>query len=73
VLFQAIHLVAPDVEVASLDEDTPLREQAGLDEFDVAELAALLSDAVHHQIPVADYQQLSTIRAGLAYLAPQLP
>lgn len=73
VVEEVVHLVAPGIDVDALDPAASLREQAGMDDLDFGELVALLSDAVRHTIPVADYPHLATIDAAVAYLAPQLP
>jgi acyl carrier protein len=72
VLTGTIGLVAPEVEVGSLDPAVSLREQADLDSMDFLELVALLADALHADIPEDDYGQLDTIDSGVAYLAARL-
>ena len=73
ILFEAVGLVAPEVEVEKLDTTTSLREQADLDSMDFLELVALLADALHADIPEDDYPQLDTVDKAVAYLAPRLP
>jgi len=72
VLFEAISLVAPDVEPAGLVAQESLRDQADLDSMDFMELVALLSDALHADIPEADYPQLETVDSAVGYLASRL-
>jgi acyl carrier protein len=73
IVLQAIHLVAPEVDTGRLDPAAPLRDQADVDEFDLGELAALLADALHADIPAADLHHLATVDGAVAYLAPRLP
>jgi acyl carrier protein len=73
ILLQAIHLVAPEVDVGHLDPTVPLRAQADLDALDMGELAALLSDAIHANIPPSDLHHLATIDGAAVYLASRLP
>ncbi len=73
ILMGALGLVAPGVEPATLDPKRSLREQADLDPLDFGELIALLCDALHANIPEADYRHLDTIDGAVAYLAPRLP
>jgi acyl carrier protein len=73
VLLEAVGLVAPDVDVATLEPGESLRDQAGLDSIDFLELVALLADALRADIPEDDYPQLDTIASAVAYLAPRLP
>ncbi len=73
VLMGAVGLVAPDVEPETLDPTLSLRDQADLDSVDFLELVALLSDALHANIPEDDYGRLDTVEGAVAYLAPRLP
>ncbi len=72
VLFGAVGLVAPEVEVERLDPTTSLRDQADLDSMDFLELIALLADALHADIPEDDYGKLDTVDSAVAYLAERL-
>jgi acyl carrier protein len=72
VLAQVIGLVAPEVDVDSLDPTTSLREQADLDSMDFLEVVALLADALKADIPEDDYAQLDTVDTAVAYLAARL-
>lgn len=73
VLSEVVGLVAPEVDVDSLDPTTSLREQADLDSMDFLEVVALLSDALKADIPEDDYAQLDSVETAVAYLAARLP
>jgi acyl carrier protein len=73
VLAEVVGIVAPEVELDSLDPTTSLREQADLDSMDFLEVVALLSDALKADIPEDDYAQLDTVDTAVAYLADRLP
>jgi acyl carrier protein len=72
VLAEVVGLVAPEVDVDSLDPTASLREQADLDSMDFLEVVALLADALKADIPEDDYAQLDTIDTAVAYLAARL-
>lgn len=72
VLFQVLTLVNPRVQPGKLDPEGSLTEQAGLDPLDFGEVVALLSDALHAEIPKEDYPHLHTIDSAVAYLSRRM-
>lgn len=72
VLFEAIELVAPDVDAERIDSAAPLREAADLDSMDFVTLVGLLADALKADIPEDDYPRLDSVNDAIAYLAGRL-
>lgn len=61
--------IAPEVDAAALRGDRPLREQVDLDSVDWLNYLVGLHEATGVDIPEADYGQLVTLDALVAYLA----
>lgn len=68
VLFQVIHLVAPEADLDRVDPSAPLRDAVDLDSMDFATMVGLLADALHADIPEDDYSRLETVDGAVAYL-----
>lgn len=71
VLLDSVGVVAPEVDVESLDPAASLRDQADLDSIDFLELVSLLVRAVDSDIPEDD-SRLDTLDTAVAYLAAKL-
>jgi acetyltransferase len=70
----AIATIAPEIDVATLRPDQPLRDQVDLDSIDWVNVIAGLCERLSIDIPDADYGRLSTIDAIVAYIgARQTP
>jgi acyl carrier protein len=65
----ALSRIAPELELADIDPQGDLREQADLDSMDFLELVARLSDTTGVPIPEDDYARLDSLDALVAYLA----
>lgn len=66
---RALQAIAPEVDAAALRGDRPLREQVDLDSVDWLNFLVGLHEATGVEIPEADYGQLVTLDALVAYLA----
>jgi len=71
-VFAALQGIAPEVEPATLRSDRPLRDEVDLDSMDWLRFLAALHQRLGVSIPEADYQQLTSLDALLAYLAQRL-
>ena len=69
VLVAVVCEIAPDVDPGSLDDDTDLYDDLGLDSMDVLNLADGLHGRTGIEVPELDYPRLSTIGGGARYLA----
>ena len=64
--------VAPEVDVTSVQDDVPLRDQIDLDSMDWLNYIVALDEELHVGIPEADYQSLDTVDAFVAYIADRV-
>jgi len=62
--------IAPDEDLSSLDDETPLRQQLELDSMDFLDIVMELRKRYRVQIPEEDYGQLATMNSTVAYLTP---
>ena len=71
VLAAELHKIAPDVEVADIDQDADLREEFDIDSMDFLNLVTALSQHYGISIPEADYPRLSSFAGCVSYLEAQ--
>lgn len=64
----AIASVAPDVDLAGLDEDARLRQDLELDSLDFLRLVQTIDTATGVDIPERDYAKVATVKGLIAYL-----
>ncbi len=72
VLVDALGRVAPDIDVASLDVDADLREEAQLDSMDLLNIVTAIHETTGLVIPERDYPNLSTWSSFIDYLSIKL-
>ncbi|HEX9229223.1 acyl carrier protein [Arthrobacter sp. OVS8] len=65
----AIGKVAPDVELAEVDEDARLRQDLELDSLDFLRLVETIDAATGVDIPERDYPEVATVKGLIGYLA----
>ncbi|HEU5109656.1 MAG TPA: acyl carrier protein [Micromonosporaceae bacterium] len=68
-LRQALHQVAPDVDLDALQPDDDLRETLGLDSLDFLQIVELLSERSGMRIDEDDYGQLAVVAGALDFLS----
>ncbi|HEY9356574.1 MAG TPA: acyl carrier protein [Arthrobacter sp.] len=70
---QAVHAaigqVAPDVDLAVLDEQSRLRQDLELDSLDFLRLVETIDEATGVDIPERDYNAVSTVKGLIDYVA----
>ena len=71
-VLDALSSVAPEGDYQRLKPDRPLRDQLDIDSYDFLNVVVHLHDQLGVDIPEADYQQLGTLDATVAYLAAKL-
>lgn len=71
-VLEALQGIAPEVEAETLRGDRPLRDEVDLDSMDWLRFLAALHLRLGVSIPEADYQQLASLDALLAYLGRRL-
>lgn len=69
---QALHSVAPEADPASLDDSARFRDELDLDSMDFLNFVIALHDALHVDIPEADYAKVQTLGGAVAYLSSKL-
>ncbi|MGP4031053.1 acyl carrier protein [Pseudarthrobacter sp. 1C304] len=65
----AIGKVAPDVDLADVDEDARLRQDLELDSLDFLRLIETIDTATGVDIPERDYPAVATVKGLIEYLA----
>jgi acyl carrier protein len=68
-VLNALAEIAPEIALAPLRRDVPLRDQVDLDSFDYLNFFIALHKATGVDVPEADYSKLATINAAVDYLA----
>jgi acyl carrier protein len=65
----AIGQVAPDVDLAGLDEGARLRQDLELDSLDFLRLVETIDESTGVDIPERDYNSVATVKALIDYVA----
>lgn len=71
-VLEALHSIAPDVDLNSVREDADLREQFDIDSMDFLRFVRLLKEQLGVEVPEADYRQIASIQACAEYLQTRL-
>jgi acetyltransferase len=72
-VLDAIHAIAPEVDIARLASDTPLRDAIDLDSMDWLNIVAGIEQRLDFDIPPRDLGRLSTVDAIVDYVASARP
>jgi len=65
---QLLHRIAPEVDLAEVDDDALLQDEMDLDSMDFLNLVTALHDATGIEVPERDYPSLSTVGGFVAYV-----
>lgn len=68
-LFKVLSQIAPEADLNALSPDANVREALDIDSFDHLNVLIGLNAALGVDIPEADYGQLTTLAAIIAYLS----
>jgi acyl carrier protein len=68
-LLEEIGKIAPEMEGVAVDPDANLREEFDLDSMDFLNLITAIHKRLGIDIPEAEYAQLGSLNAAVAYLA----
>ena len=71
-VLQALVSVAPEVGVATLKPDVPLRDQVDLDSMDFLRFVMELHKQLGVAVPEADYGRLASVADAVDYVAANL-
>ncbi len=72
-VLHALHLVAPEADLESLNPDAPLREEIEIDSMDFLRFMQQLHAELNIDVPEKDYAQLSTLNSCINYVNANLP
>jgi acyl carrier protein len=72
VLLDELNGIAPEIDVAALIADKPLRNQVDLDSVDWLNFLVALHGRLRIEIPDADARKLTTLDKLIAYCAQKL-
>lgn len=72
-VLQVLHGIAPEVDVAALASERPLRQQVDLDSMDWLHFLIGLHQRLGVDIPESDYARLVTLDDVLDHLQARLP
>ena len=64
----ALHQIAPEIELQQMTDETVLREEFEIDSMDFLRFIVLLHKQLNVEIPEKDYSKLATLQSSLAYL-----
>jgi len=67
-MLRILGAIAPEADLAHLEPDVNLRDQLDLDSMDFLNFAIALHEALHVEIPEADYPKLATLQGGIEHL-----
>jgi acyl carrier protein len=67
-IFEIVHRIAPEADLAGLDPNANLREALDIDSFDFLNVIVGLSETFHLNIPESDYRQVLTLKGMVDYL-----
>jgi acyl carrier protein len=71
-VLRALIAVAPEVDAAKIDADSPLREQVDIDSMDFLNFVIGLHKTLGVSVPERDYPKLTTLNGCVAYLGSAL-
>jgi acyl carrier protein len=72
IVLRALGNIAPEADLTRLGPDANIRDELDIDSMDFLNFAIALHEASRVEIPEADYPQLATVNACVAYLATRL-
>ena len=68
----ALTRVAPEIDIAALDADAPLRRTYDLDSMDFLNFIIALHKTLGVTVPEQDYSYLATVESAIEYLMARL-
>ncbi len=64
--------IAPEADLTTLKPDVSFRDQLDIDSMDFLNFVIALHEALHVDIPEADYPKLATLKGCIDYLGEKL-
>lgn len=68
----ALGEIAPEADLAAIKPEVSFRDQLDIDSMDFLNFVIAVHEALHVEIPEADYPKLITLNGCVAYLAALL-
>ena len=69
VLGRLLHDIAPEIDLADIDDDALLHEELDLDSMDFLNLVTALHDETGIDVPERDYPKLATVGGFASYVS----
>ncbi|HSL57251.1 MAG TPA: acyl carrier protein [Acidimicrobiales bacterium] len=69
VIAEALHGIAPEADLDTVDPDEALQEELDLDSMDFLNLVTAVYEATGLEIPERDYPEVSTLGGFVRYLS----
>lgn len=66
-ILNALHYIAPEVDVNNIKSNLPLREQIDIDSLDFVRLIVRLHENLGVDVPESDYAKLTTLDSFINY------
>jgi acyl carrier protein len=71
-VLRALGEIAPEADLAAIKPDVSFRDQLDIDSMDFLNFVIAVHEALHVEIPEADYPKLITLNGCVEYLASLL-
>ena len=71
-VLECLGRVAPEVDLATVAGDVPLRQQVDIDSMDFLRFVIELDEALHVAVPETDYAEIATLNGCVRYLSARL-
>jgi acyl carrier protein len=71
-VLRALGEIAPEADLAAIKPDVSFRDQLDIDSMDFLNFVIAVHEALHVEIPEADYPKLITLNGCVEYLASRV-
>lgn len=68
-VLRALGEIAPEADLAAIKPDVSFRDQLDIDSMDFLNFVIAVHEALHVEIPEADYPRMSSLNGCVEYLA----
>ncbi|EWG98704.1 acyl carrier protein [Halomonas sp. BC04] len=72
IVLEELSAIAPDIDIAHLDDEARLRDEYDLDSMDALNLLTAVHQRLGVNIPEREYARMHSLQALLDYLEPRL-
>ncbi len=72
IVLEELSTIAPDIDIAHLDDGARLRDEYDLDSMDALNLLTAVHQRLGVNIPESEYARMHSLSALLDYLEPRL-